>query len=90
MLLNEIFSSLKRASQLPPKTSDGDILPPLPSAFDDLPLVPAPSEPLPDIRQPFSPLQTSRRGRTTLTTPVEPSPIWQDKQKQKAIDDLLK
>ncbi len=76
---------MKRISQLPPTTSDGDILPPLPSAFDDLPLVPEPT----DARQVLSPLQT-RRGRITSAIPVEPSPTWQDKQKRKAIDDLLK
>jgi hypothetical protein len=81
---------LKRVSQLPPARSDGDILPPLPSGFDDLPLVPPISDPLMDIRQPLSPVQTTRRGRTTTTIPVEPSPTWQDKQKQKAIDDILK
>jgi hypothetical protein len=80
----------QRVSQLPPPTSDGDILPPLPSGFDDLPLVPPLSEPLTDIRQPLSPAQPTRRGRATTTAPVEPSPTWQDKQKQKAIDDILK
>ncbi|CAF2952038.1 unnamed protein product [Rotaria sp. Silwood2] len=78
-----------RVSELPIRTSNGDILPPLPSGFDDLQLVLPPSEPLPDIRQPLSPLQTKRRGRTTITTPVEPSPTWLEKQKQKAIDDIL-
>ncbi len=68
---------------------DGDILPPLPSGFDDLPLVPGPFEPLADIRQVLSPPQT-RRGRIKSPTTVEPSPTWQDKQKRKAIDDLLK
>ncbi|CAF1281232.1 unnamed protein product [Rotaria sp. Silwood1] len=78
-----------RVSELPIRTSDGDILPPLPSGFDDLQLVLPPSEPLSDIRQPLSPLQTKRRGRTTITTPVEPSPTWLEKQKQKIIDDIL-
>jgi len=77
-----------RVSQLPPTTSVGDILPPLPSGFDELPLVPPPFEPLADVQQALSPLQT-RRGRITSTAPVEPSPTWQDKQKRKAIDDLL-
>ncbi|CAF0816795.1 unnamed protein product [Adineta steineri] len=79
-----------RISQLPAPTSDGGILPPLPSGFDDLPLVPpVPFESLVDNRQPLSPLQTKRRGRTTITSPVEPSPTWQEKQKQKAIEDIL-
>lgn len=72
-----------------PLTSDGEILPPFPSGFDDLPLVAPPTEPLGDIRQPLSPLQTARRGRTIITAPVEPSPTWQEKQKRKAIDDIL-
>jgi hypothetical protein len=85
-----IFSFFQRLSQLPPPGFDGDILPLLPSGFDDIPLGPLPSEPLGEIRQPFSPLQTSRRGRPTITTPAEPSPTWQDKQKRKAIDDILR
>ncbi|CAF3130334.1 unnamed protein product [Rotaria socialis] len=78
-----------RVSELPPRANDGDFLPPLPSSFDDLQLVLPPSEPLVSIPQPFSPLQTKRRERTTIITPVEPSPTWQEKQKQKAIDDIL-
>ncbi|CAF0816970.1 unnamed protein product [Rotaria sordida] len=78
-----------RVSELPVRTSDGDILPPLPSGFDDLQLLLPPLEPPADIRQPLSPLQTKRRGRPTITTPVEPSPTWLEKQKQKAIDDIL-
>ncbi|CAF1231742.1 unnamed protein product [Rotaria magnacalcarata] len=79
----------ERVSELPPRASDGDFLPPLPSSFDDLQLVLPPSEPSVNILQPFSPLQTKRRERTTAITPVEPSPTWQEKQKQKAIDDIL-
>ena len=72
-------------------TTDGDILPPLPSGFDDLPLLPQPFDSLADLRQPLSPLQTTtRRGRPALSASVEPSPTWQDKQRQKAIEDILK
>ncbi|CAF1273274.1 unnamed protein product [Adineta ricciae] len=79
-----------RASQLPPTTSDGGILPTFPSGFDDLPInLPQPFEPLPDIQQPLSPLQSKRRAQSIVPAPVEPLPTWQDKHKQKAIDDLL-
>jgi len=78
----------ERVSQLPPTISEGGILPPLPSGFDEIPLVPPPYEPLAGVQQALSPLQI-RRGRITSTAPVEPLPTWQDKQKRKAIDDLL-
>ena len=86
---NHFSLFFQRVSQLPPTTSGGDFLPPLPSGFDDLPLVPGLSEPTADVRQILSPLQT-RRGRIASAVSVEPSPTLQDKQKQKAINDLLK
>lgn len=52
-------------------------------------MVPGLSEPMTDVRQILSPLQT-RRGRIASAVSVEPSPTLQDKQKQKAINDLLK
>ncbi|UJR34121.1 hypothetical protein I4U23_021528 [Adineta vaga] len=79
-----------RISQLPAGTSDGNVLPPLFSGFDDLPIVPPqPFEPLGDIQQPLSPMQSKRRARSSIPTQVEPLPTWQDKQKQKAIDEIL-
>ena len=88
-----LFLFCKRISQLPVRTTDGDTLPPLPSGFDEIPLILPPSEPLVNIPQLLSPLRTARRGRTTvITSPVESSPTCQQKQKQKqtAIDAILK
>ena len=57
-----------------------------PSGFDEI----RPTEPILDIQQGMSPIQPSRRRRTPAAPSIEPSPTWQEKQKRKAIDDILK
>lgn len=77
-----------RVSEIPIATLGSDFLPTFPSGFDEIPVAPIITEPTADIRQPLSPIQNLVRERVKDPV-VQPSPTSHDKQKEKAINDIL-